>query len=266
MSSGDGKGIILWRNKATGENYAWVMNGAEKVDGTFLETVTDLNWTIAGVADFNGNGTSDILWRNVSTGDNLVWFMNGASHTDSAFVASVPDINWTITGTGDFNADGKPDILWRNKATGDNYLWYMNGTSMIGGAPVDSVAELNWKIVAVGDYDGNGLGRGIWAIGNELFANNRGIWRKTGNAGWERLFALSNLGGLCIINQNDWWAFFNRDIWHFASDGWRAVNVDVLKSYPDHFLVGIGWSDGNEIFISLSSGGKENYMLHGKRY
>ena len=119
------------------------------------------------------------------------------------------------------------------------------------------------KFMAGGDYDGNGLGRGIWGVGDVLFANNRGFWRRIGS-GWERLTTMSNVGGVCFTNQNDWWAYFNRDIWHYDQNGWAAVNVDILNKYPNHFLGGNGWSDGNEIFISLSNDGRENFMLHGK--
>ncbi len=37
-----------------------------------------MNWSIAGVGDFNGDGKSDILWRHTS-GVNYVWYMNGVT-------------------------------------------------------------------------------------------------------------------------------------------------------------------------------------------
>ncbi len=88
-----------------------------------------MNWSIAGVGDFNGDGKSDILWRHTS-GVNYVWYMNGVTLTGGDYIPTVPDMNWAIAGVGDFNGDGKPDILWRH-TSGVNYVWYMNGVTPI---------------------------------------------------------------------------------------------------------------------------------------
>ena len=44
--NGDGKTDILWRNKSTGQNIVWLMNGTTL--GSYLELmqVTDINWQI----------------------------------------------------------------------------------------------------------------------------------------------------------------------------------------------------------------------------
>src|SRR5439155_1470272 len=67
---GDGKADILWRNSSTGENYLYPMNGTT-ILGTegYLRTVTDLNWQVQAVGDYNGDGKADILWRHAWTGD-----------------------------------------------------------------------------------------------------------------------------------------------------------------------------------------------------
>jgi hypothetical protein len=39
---GDGKGDILWRNEATGQNVVWY--GGESKNIASLTTVTNLNW------------------------------------------------------------------------------------------------------------------------------------------------------------------------------------------------------------------------------
>ncbi|MEH2331037.1 cadherin-like domain-containing protein, partial [Nostoc sp.] len=53
---------ILWRNKASGENTIWEMNGFSLESNNLITQVADQNWQIAGTADFNGDGKSDILW------------------------------------------------------------------------------------------------------------------------------------------------------------------------------------------------------------
>ncbi|MGB5082811.1 MAG: FG-GAP-like repeat-containing protein [Burkholderiales bacterium] len=45
---GDGKSDIAWRNRVTGENAAWLMNGATILSRPALPAVPDLNWSIAG--------------------------------------------------------------------------------------------------------------------------------------------------------------------------------------------------------------------------
>jgi hypothetical protein len=124
------------------------MNGATQTNNVVIyPTVTDQNWSIVGVGDFNGDGKPDILWRNTSTGQNLVWYMNGVTQMSSSSLPDNVDQNWTIVGIGDFNNDVYRDILWRNTATGENMVWYMNGVTQIGTGTVNTVADLNWKIV-----------------------------------------------------------------------------------------------------------------------
>ena len=42
----DGKSDILWRNKVTGQNIIWFMNGATRLSYVFIDPVVDLNWRI----------------------------------------------------------------------------------------------------------------------------------------------------------------------------------------------------------------------------
>ena len=76
----DGKTDILWRNKSTGQNIVWFMNGATYSSYAELMQVADTNWEIVGTVDFNGDGKTDILWRNKATGQNVVWFMDGVAY------------------------------------------------------------------------------------------------------------------------------------------------------------------------------------------
>ena len=127
--NGDGKPDIVWRNKATGQNIVWFMDGTTYSNYAELLQVPDANWEIVGTGDFNGDSKPDIVWRNKATGQNIVWFMDGTTYSNYAELLQVPDANWEIVGTGDFNGDSKPDIVWRNKATGQNIVWFMDGTT-----------------------------------------------------------------------------------------------------------------------------------------
>ncbi|MDZ8086982.1 MAG: DUF4347 domain-containing protein, partial [Nostoc sp. DedQUE12b] len=114
---------LLWRNKATGQNTIWEMNGFSVQSNNLITQVADQNWQIAGTGDFNGDSKSDIVWRNKATGQNTIWEMNGFSVQSNNLITQVADQNWQIAGTGDFNGDSKSDIVWRNKATGQNTIW-----------------------------------------------------------------------------------------------------------------------------------------------
>ena len=158
----DGKTDILWRNKSTGQNIVWFMNGAALSSSSWIDTVPDTNWQIVGTGDFNGDGKTDVLWRNTSTGQNVVWLMDGVNYGSYAWLLEVADLNWEIVGTGDFNGDGKTDILWRNKGTGQNVVWFMNGATQSSYSWIDAVADTNWEIVGTGDFNGDGKTDILW--------------------------------------------------------------------------------------------------------
>ncbi len=58
----DMNGNIFLRNTATGDVGLWVMNGGHVEQAVDFGPVS-LNWTVAGIGDFDGNGSADILWR-----------------------------------------------------------------------------------------------------------------------------------------------------------------------------------------------------------
>lgn len=46
---------ILWRH-SSGTNAVWYMNGVNLLDYGFLDSVSDANWQIVDISDFNGDG------------------------------------------------------------------------------------------------------------------------------------------------------------------------------------------------------------------
>jgi chitodextrinase len=145
--NGDGKADILWRNRATGQNLIWLMNGATVVSAVAVTAMADLNWTVAGTGDFDGDGKADILWRNGATGDNAIWLMNGATVASGGTFATV-DPGWKVAGVDDFDGNGKADILWRNQVSGQDAIWFMNGTTLSSGPSINTIADLNWSVAS----------------------------------------------------------------------------------------------------------------------
>jgi hypothetical protein len=148
----DGNPDIWWYNELTGEMLVWYFDGV-----TLLRTATpspgriaDLNWQLAGTADFTGDGRPDALWHNQATGELRVWQLIDINHfATHALNPMFVGTGWKIAALGDANLDGSADILWRDEASGGLVLWTMDGLNQTGGAYLSiPVADPNWKIMA----------------------------------------------------------------------------------------------------------------------
>jgi len=72
------------------------MDGMTVASNGSLPQISDLNWQIVGVRDFDGDGKADILWRNMSNGADYMWLMNGFSIASQGAVPMIGDTNWKI--------------------------------------------------------------------------------------------------------------------------------------------------------------------------
>ncbi len=213
---------IFWRNSVTGQNAVWYMDGATFLSGALLPSMTDLNWTIVGVADFNGDTKPDLVWRNSVTGQNAVWYMDGLTFLSGALLPSMTDLNWTIVGVADFNGDTKPDLVWRNSVTGQNAVWYMDGLTLSQGVMLTPLSDLNWQIMGVADFNGDTKPDLVWR--NSVTGQNA-VWYMDG---------LTFLSGALLPSMTDlnWTivgvADFNGDtkpdlVWRNSVTGQNAV-------------------------------------------
>lgn len=164
----DGKNDLLWHHQGTGALYAWLMNGLNRIAGTYLpgDPVTDTQWQVVAVADFNGDGNMDLLWQHMTSGYLYVWIMDGLVHVTGQFLTPdhVGDTGWQVRGAGDFNGDGKPDILWQHMTSGDLYCWTMDGLTQKAAAYLNPsrVGDNGWQIRAIGDFNGDGKPDILW--------------------------------------------------------------------------------------------------------
>ncbi len=149
----DGTADILWRNRRTGDNGIWKMQGFDYVKAYDLPNV-DQKWELLRSADFNGDGSPDLLWRNRNSGEVLIWLMDGPKYvsTKVSFLPAVLNSQWKVQGTGDFNRDGFQDILWYNSTTGSIALWYLNNARFGAAVYLPSVAEVDWQIQGVDNF------------------------------------------------------------------------------------------------------------------
>jgi hypothetical protein len=176
----DGQSDLVWRNYGTsgpdaGKVVIWTMNGVNATQTVYMPfTVSDTNWHIEGVADFNQDGQSDLVWRNYGTsgtdaGKVAIWTMNGTSPVQTIYAPfTIADTNWKIEGVADFNQDGQTDLVWRNYGTsgqdaGKVAIWTMNGVnpSQTIYAPF-TVADTNWHIEGIADFNKDGQSDLVW--------------------------------------------------------------------------------------------------------
>jgi hypothetical protein len=95
----DGDNDILWRNRSTGQNQVWFMNGLTYVSTGTLPSETDSSWRVDAVADYSGDGLPDLVWRNYESGANRMWVMSGSTTVGSvATLPSTGDVRWEIGG------------------------------------------------------------------------------------------------------------------------------------------------------------------------
>ena len=66
--NGDRKADVILRNKSTGQNIGWLMNGLTVSNAAFLPTIADTNWEIKAVVDSSGDSKADVVWRNKTHG------------------------------------------------------------------------------------------------------------------------------------------------------------------------------------------------------
>ena len=72
------------------------MNGAIVSSSQTPGEVSDLNWQIKCVGDFNGDGKVDVFWQHATSGQTAIWLMSGSTVTDVGAPGTVSDLNWQI--------------------------------------------------------------------------------------------------------------------------------------------------------------------------
>jgi len=185
----DSSADLLWYNTSTGATEMW-LKGLPGTFGTDARQVllTDPNWRVTHVADFNGDGCDDLLWRNGLTGRTAIWLQAGFNTID--VVTLDAPAAWRIVATGDFNGDGVADLVWHNAATGETAIWLMSNGRFAAGAVV--LALPDWNVVLVGDFNGDGKSDLVW---RNASTGETAIWLMDGT---------SMVAGAILVASTDW--------------------------------------------------------------
>jgi hypothetical protein len=168
---GDRKADVLWRKVGegsdTGQLFLWLMDGTGLKGAAYVTpptgvdaSMSDPNWRVQDLSDFDGDGKADILWRHAG-GRTQLWLMDGAvGRSGSGDTTAQADLSWQFQDAGDFNGDAKADILWRS-ATGELFLWLLDGRVSIGAGSLGTVTS-DWLVDRLGDFNGDGKADILW--------------------------------------------------------------------------------------------------------
>ena len=146
--NGDGNDDVLLR-RSDGRWYHYAMNGRTFIRGQqgSANLTRNLDWSLAGVGDFDGDGKDDVLMRHAD-GRWYYYPMNGRRfRSNGRGTANLTrNVDWSVAGVGDFNADGRDDVLLRH-ADGRWHHYAMNGRRFIAGTQgaADLPRDLAWR-------------------------------------------------------------------------------------------------------------------------
>jgi hypothetical protein len=94
-SAGD---VILLQDAATGDCYAWLVDGTTVIGSGFVGWRPGAAWVAQRGGDVNGDGNGDVLLRNSTTGESYIWAMSGTSVINSGFTGWATSADWQSFG------------------------------------------------------------------------------------------------------------------------------------------------------------------------
>ena len=155
---------IFWRHSINGQDVLWSMESQHRVERNAINSVSDADWRVEGMADFTFDGTDDIFFRHQGHGQNRLWTISDGARSSSVAVRSAAT-DWSIISLGDFDADGDADLMWRNSSNGTNRYWEMQGSTRVSSLAVRTVS-LDWSVSGSGDFDNDGRYDLLWRNSN----------------------------------------------------------------------------------------------------
>jgi hypothetical protein len=159
--NGDDKADILFRNGATENIHAWIMDGVTRTAGGTLGNAAGL--LPVGAGDVNGDGKADFIFRN-SAGIVSGWLLNGLSIIKQGNLGGVPAIppTFAIQAIGDLDGDGRADLVWRNLSTGQVNGWLLETLYRKQGGILGTI-PLAWTLECTADLNGDSKGDLVWS-------------------------------------------------------------------------------------------------------
>jgi hypothetical protein len=223
----DGKADLILRDKATGDNKIWLLDGDDVTSEVLLPAATGLDWSIVGAAEFTDDNKIDLLWRNDVTGQAAVWVMDGTTRSSVSLMPTT-NTDWRVGAVGDFNDDGDADIVWRNHGAGPNAgknaIWIMDDTTRESVVFLPTAANMNWVIAGAANFDSDDTPDILWRNTSD---GNNAVWLMDGLARRISVFLPST------VNQD-----------------WQIIGVCDSPSDPSpHIYWRNATTDGNAVWL-----------------
>ncbi len=144
--------------------YLYLMNGSSPSASNNIYRNTNPDWSVAGLADFNGDFRADLIWESASTGKSIIYLMEAFTITTVGTIYN-GGTGWKLDKLGDFNGDGKMDILWKHPESGQGAIYIMDGTVVSSSSSI--ARKIDWITKDTGDFNGDGKADILWEIANK---------------------------------------------------------------------------------------------------
>ncbi|QSQ19092.1 VCBS repeat-containing protein [Pyxidicoccus parkwayensis] len=161
--NGDPYSDLIWREQATGNMGAWLMNGPVLGSTATLPAVSP-SLMVQAASDFGSTTSPDLVYHSTTAGSGeAVRFLSSTFSVIGTFPISplLPSSAWYVAASGDFNLDGKTDLVVHNRISGQYFYRYLNGTTSLGNSAIAS-RPLPWFIVGAADMNGDGRTDLVW--------------------------------------------------------------------------------------------------------
>jgi hypothetical protein len=196
------------RDPATGQNVIDIpyldpgTAAVTKVNTIPLPWLSNTDYYMAAVGNFNGDFFPDLVWRNAATGQVLLWLLDRGSVSGPwlptvGTILELPSLpsNFVIGGAYDFNSDGIDDILWRNTSNGNNAVWLMSSTGFSSIVNLPGLPLPAYYVGALDDFDNDGQPDILWR--NDA-TGQLATW-KMNNTTFVRIVDLDPLVGVSVL-------------------------------------------------------------------
>ncbi len=175
---------IVLQNPNSGDVFFWRADSVEPQLGTGV-SVSDADWKLLGIDDFDGDLNLDLLWRRTSTGAVGVWITQPVVPPGQGplpYVWALLDMVATNTldyvGSGDFDNNAESDLFWFDGDLRQIVVWlnrqgFGEEATLVGTTPFPE----DWQPVGVADFDLDGQ---LDFVCENTASRQWGIWLMNG--------------------------------------------------------------------------------------